>query len=189
MSESDTVDRENPEETRRYRRPVWRDDGQLLQINEIFYSIGGEGVRVGEPTTFVRLSKCNLRCYFCDTDFDSYREMNVGEIATEVASHPAEWVCFTGVIVLDERLFELIDHWTVSPKRYPIVDGFEQISELKYVVGKSFREDRVQEDLADYVYLQPESSEAQYVQKVLDILSQHPRWRLSNRIHKNLGLL
>ena len=71
MSESDTTDRENPDETRRSHRPVWRDDGQLLQINEIFYSIEGEGVRVGQPTTFVRLSKCNLRCHFCDT-FDSY---------------------------------------------------------------------------------------------------------------------
>ncbi len=216
MSESDTTDRENPDETRRSHRPVWRDDGQLLQINEIFYSIEGEGVRVGQPTTFVRLSKCNLRCHFCDTDFDSYREMNIGEIAAEVARHPAEWVCFTGgeplgqnlvplaghlkwanyklhietngVIAPDERLFELIDHWTVSPKRYPVVQGFERISELKYVVGKSFREDRVEEELAEYVYLQPESSEPQYVQKALDVLSRHPRWRLSNRIHKILGL-
>lgn len=216
MSETDVLDRENPDETRRSHRPVWRDDGQLLQVNEIFYSIEGEGLRVGQPTTFVRLSKCNLRCHFCDTDFDSYREMNVGEVAAEVGQHPAEWVCFTGgeplgqnlvplarhlkwanyklhvetngVVVPDARLFELIDHWTVSPKRFPIVEGFEQISELKYVVGKSFREDRVQEELAEHVYLQPESSEPQYVQKALEILRRHPNWRLSNRIHKILGL-
>ena len=68
------------------------------------------------------------------------------------------------------------------------MQGFERISELKYVVGKSFREDRVEEELAEYVYLQPESSEPQYVQKALDVLSRHPRWRLSNRIHKVLGL-
>ena len=37
---------ENPDETRRAHLPVWRDDGQLLQVNEIFYSIEGEGLRV-----------------------------------------------------------------------------------------------------------------------------------------------
>ena len=216
MNELDTTNQENPDETRRPHLPVWRDDGQLLQINEIFYSIEGEGLRVGQPTTFVRLSKCNLRCHFCDTEFDSYSEMNLDEIAAEVARHPAEWVCFTGgeplgqnleplahrlkwagyklhvetngVVRPDPRLFELIDHWTVSPKRHPVVDGFKKITELKYVVGKAFREDRVQEDLADYIYLQPESSEPRYVQKALEILSRHPRWRLSNRIHKVLGL-
>ena len=198
------------------RLPVWRDDGQVLQINEIFYSIEGEGVRVGQPTTFVRLAKCNLRCRFCDTEFDSFTEMDLGEIVEEVERHPAPWVCFTGgeplgqniaplaaqlkekdyrlhietngVVRPDLRLFDLIEHWTVSPKRHPVVDGFRRITELKYVVGKSFREDRVQEDLAEFVYLQPESSEPRYIQKALEILTRHPRWRLSCRIHKVLGL-
>ena len=198
------------------RLPVWREDGQVLQINEIFYSIEGEGVRVGQPTTFVRLARCNLRCRFCDTEFDSFTEMDLGEIVEEVERHPAPWVCFTGgeplgqnivplaaqlkekgyrlhietngVVRPDLRLFDLIEHWTVSPKRHPVVDGFKRITELKYVVGKSFREDRVQEDLAEFVYLQPESSEPRYVQKALEILSRHPRWRFSCRIHKVLGL-
>ena len=198
------------------RLPIWSPDGQVLQINEIFYSIEGEGLRVGQPTTFVRLAKCNLRCKFCDTEFDSYNEMDLEEIAAEIALHPTTWVCFTGgeplgqnlqplarlltdkgyhlhietngVITPDPQLFELIDHWTVSPKRHPIVDGFQRITELKYVVGKSFREDRVQEDLADHVYLQPESSEPRYVQKALEILTRHPNWRLSCRIHKIIGL-
>jgi organic radical activating enzyme len=216
MSELDTRHQENPDEPRRAHLPVWRKDGSTLQINEIFYSIEGEGLRVGQPTTFVRLSKCNLRCHFCDTEFDSYTEMDLDEIAEEVARHPAQWVCFTGgeplgqnleplardlkqagyrlhvetngVVRPDERLFALIDHWTVSPKRYPIVDGFARITELKYVVGKAFREDRVQEDLADHIYLQPESSEPRFVQKALEILTRHPHWSLSARIHKVLGL-
>ena len=196
--------------------PVWHEGGQILQINEIFYSIEGEGLRVGQPTTFVRLARCNLRCAFCDTEFDSFNEMDIAEIAIEVERHPTSWVCFTGgeplgqnlaplarqlkqggyqlhietngVIRPDPALFELIDHWTVSPKRHPIVAGFKRITELKYVVGKAFREDRVQEDLADYVYLQPESSEPRYIQKTLEILTRHPHWRLSCRIHKTLGL-
>jgi 7-carboxy-7-deazaguanine synthase len=196
--------------------PVWRQDGQLLQINEIFYSIEGEGLRVGQPTTFVRLARCNLRCAFCDTEFDSFSEMDLQEIVAEVGRHPTPWVCFTGgeplgqnlaplarllkekgyqlhietngVVRPDPILFDLIDHWTVSPKRHPIVAGFKYITELKYVVGKSFREDRVQEDLAEQVYLQPESSEPRYIQKALEILTRHPHWRLSCRIHKTLGL-
>jgi organic radical activating enzyme len=207
---------DNPLEERPGHLPVWRDDGQILQINEIFYSIEGEGLRVGQPTTFVRLSRCNLRCHFCDTEFDRYAEMDLAEIAAEVARHPAEWVCFTGgeplgqhlaalaaklksagyqlhietngVVAPDPALFALIDHWTVSPKGYPIVEGFAHITELKYVVGKAFREDRVEEDRADHIYLQPESSEPRYVQKALEILSRHPRWRLSTRVHKTLGL-
>ena len=93
-----------------------------------------------------------------------------------------------GVVAPDPALMGLIDHWTVSPKGYPIVDGFAQITELKYVVGKAFREDCVEEDRADYIYLQPESSEPRYVQKALEVLSRHPRWRLSTRVHKTLGL-
>ena len=96
MTELDIQHQENPDETRRNHQPLWRDDGQSLQINEIFYSIEGEGLRVGQPTTFVRLFKCNLRCFFCDTEFDSYTEMDLDEIVEEVARHPAQWVCFTG---------------------------------------------------------------------------------------------
>ena len=205
-----------PTEERVDRLPVWSDSGRVLQVNDIFYSIEGEGLRVGEPTTFVRLARCNLRCPFCDTEFDRFTPMDIEDIAAEVAYHPAEWVCLTGgeplgqnlavlvgrlkeagyklhvetngTIAPDPVLFERIDHWTVSPKCYPVVAGFARITELKYVVGRAFREERVEEQLADYVYLQPESSEPRYVQKAFEILTRHPRWRLSTRIHKTLGL-
>jgi len=207
---------DSPAETRADRLPVWRDDGQVLQVNEIFYSIEGEGLRVGQPTTFVRLARCNLRCPFCDTEFDSFTPMRVGEVVAQVRRHPAAWVCLTGgeplgqhleplaralcqagyrlhietngTVRPDPRLFDLIEHWTVSPKRRRVVDGFRRITELKYVVGRSFCEERVQEGLAEHIYLQPESSEPCFVQRALEVLTRHPRWRLSCRIHKVLGL-
>ncbi len=40
-----------------------------LPIIEIFESIQGEGVRTGEPATFIRLAGCNLRCTWCDTTY------------------------------------------------------------------------------------------------------------------------
>ncbi|MBM3280710.1 MAG: 7-carboxy-7-deazaguanine synthase QueE [Candidatus Handelsmanbacteria bacterium] len=198
------------------RLPRWDAAGRRLQINEIFYSIEGEGGRVGQPTTFVRLAKCNLRCRFCDTEFDSFAEMDLDSIAAEVSRHSAAWVCLTGgeplgqhleplarrlreagyhlhietngTLAPDPRLFDLIEYWTVSPKRHPVVAGFRRITELKYVVGKSFREDRVQEELGAQIYLQPESSEPRYVQKAIEVLGRHPHWRLSCRVHKILGL-
>jgi len=209
-------DRDSPAEQRPELLPRWVADGRTVRVNEIFYSIEGEGVRVGEPTTFVRLAGCNLRCRFCDTRFDSYREMPVEAVCDAVRRHPAHWVCLTGgeplgqnVELLARRLrelgyhlhietngtlrppaslFALIEHWTVSPKRYPVTGGFLRITELKYVVGESFREERVQEELAPFVYLQPESGEPRFVRKALEILTRHPRWRLSARLHSLLGL-
>jgi 7-carboxy-7-deazaguanine synthase len=46
------------------------DDGHL-HVQEVFYTIQGEGPFTGVPAVFLRLSGCNLRCTFCDTDFES----------------------------------------------------------------------------------------------------------------------
>lgn len=46
-------------------------DGQELWIQEAFYTLQGEGPYAGHPSVFVRLGGCNLRCYWCDTDFES----------------------------------------------------------------------------------------------------------------------
>lgn len=49
------------------------DDGTLF-VQEIWYTIQGEGPFAGEPATFVRLTGCNLQCRLCDTDYTSVRE-------------------------------------------------------------------------------------------------------------------
>ncbi len=51
-----------------------------MRINEIFYSIQGEGIYAGTPAVFIRFSTCNLSCSFCDTDFTSYTNMSEEEI-------------------------------------------------------------------------------------------------------------
>jgi organic radical activating enzyme len=49
-------------------------DGQLLYVQEVFRTIQGEGPHAGLPATFVRLWGCHLKCYFCDTDFESNKQ-------------------------------------------------------------------------------------------------------------------
>lgn len=46
-------------------------DGASLWVQSVFYTIQGEGPFAGQPAVFVRLAGCNLRCWFCDTDFES----------------------------------------------------------------------------------------------------------------------
>jgi len=67
-----------------------------MKINEIFYSLQGEGHFTGRPAIFIRFSGCNLRCPFCDTDFTSFTEMTTAEILQKISSYPARFVVLTG---------------------------------------------------------------------------------------------
>lgn len=67
-----------------------------LKVNEIFYSLQGEGGRTGEASIFVRLAKCNLSCLYCDTDFDYGENMSVDRILKQIDSFPCKWIIWTG---------------------------------------------------------------------------------------------
>jgi 7-carboxy-7-deazaguanine synthase len=69
-----------------------------MKICEIFYSIQGEGITMGIPTTFVRASGCNLECRWCDTAYarDEGREMTLDQIFVEVEKLGCGQVCVTG---------------------------------------------------------------------------------------------
>ena len=65
-------------------------------VNEIFYSLQGEGFQSGTPAVFVRFSGCNLRCPFCDTCHENGTFMTEESIVDEVAKYPAGLVVVTG---------------------------------------------------------------------------------------------
>ena len=67
-----------------------------MRVNEIFYSIQGEGAHTGEAAIFVRLSGCNLRCEFCDTNHQPNKDLTEDEIASEIAKYPSNLVVITG---------------------------------------------------------------------------------------------
>jgi 7-carboxy-7-deazaguanine synthase len=71
-----------------------------MKIAEIFYSVQGEGILVGVPSVFIRVSGCNLRCVWCDTPYTSWapegESMDPAEIAARVTEHPARHVVVTG---------------------------------------------------------------------------------------------
>lgn len=69
-----------------------------LKVNEIFYSLQGEGAQTGKPVIFVRLSGCNLKCSFCDTKHEEGSEMTLDTILTKVKeqSTVCNYIIFTG---------------------------------------------------------------------------------------------
>jgi 7-carboxy-7-deazaguanine synthase len=70
----------------------------FMRITEIFYSIQGESSFAGLPCTFVRLTWCNLRCSWCDSEytFTGGTEMSVDEVLEKVLGYGCQLVEITG---------------------------------------------------------------------------------------------
>jgi len=99
-------------------------DGAALPVNELFYSLQGEGKLTGTPSVFVRTSGCNLRCWFCDSYHTSWEPthatMSVDDIVEEVQSHEdADHVVLTGgePLIHDDAvtLLEQLDDPATTP--------------------------------------------------------------------------
>lgn len=180
----------------------------MKKINEIFYSLQGEGFHTGTPAVFVRFSGCNLQCAFCDTDHEDGTMMADEEIVAEVARYGAAMVVLTGgepglwvddalVGALHQagkyvcietngtrRLPDGIDWVTCSPKEGgEVVLG--RIDELKVVyTGQDMA--RYERMAAGQRFLQPCS--CRNTAEVTEYILRHPSWRLSLQTHKLIGI-
>jgi len=65
-------------------------------IVEIFHSIQGEGVHAGTSSIFIRFGRCNLRCEWCDTEFDEWTDMSISEICKVLEKWDCDRVVLTG---------------------------------------------------------------------------------------------
>jgi 7-carboxy-7-deazaguanine synthase len=82
-----------------------------LTINEVFHSIQGESIYTGLPCVFVRLTYCNLRCSYCDTEYAFYegKDMTIDEILDAVAGYQCKLVEVTGgEPLVQDGVFELM---------------------------------------------------------------------------------
>ena len=70
----------------------------ILKVNEIFKSIQGESTYSGLPCIFIRLTYCNLRCTYCDTEyaFHDGKDMSIGEILDHIKPMKTKLVEVTG---------------------------------------------------------------------------------------------
>jgi 7-carboxy-7-deazaguanine synthase len=97
--------------TNEITKPFLQKDGSLV-VNDLFYTLQGEGPDAGRPAIFVRLARCNLRCYFCDTEFESGESWPLGDLLNKVVGlsreHNCKLVVITGGEPLLQNLFPFV---------------------------------------------------------------------------------
>ncbi len=172
----------------------------VLKVNEIFYSIQGESSYAGLPSVFVRLTGCNLRCTYCDTQY-AYDEGNVIEIIeiiSKVKSYQCNLVEITGgepliqkeTPVFIDKLLEM--NFTVLLE----TNGSQDISSIdnrcvKIVDMKcpSSGEDNKNDlenlgrltDIDEIKFVIGDNSDYEYSKEILSII--HKKYSKSNIVH------
>lgn len=88
--------------------------GELIQVHEVFYTIQGEGPFAGSPCVFIRLTGCNLKCWFCDTVWDDVGDpyatpKAVATKAAALAKGRTDLIVLTGGEPLRQDIGDLIE--------------------------------------------------------------------------------
>ena len=191
-------------------------DINRLKVNEIFYSIQGEGANAGMPAVFVRLSGCNLNCAFCDTKHEEYTEMTIEQIRQKVAEYRCRNIIWTGgeptLQLTDEivRRFKEyynhietngtrkipirhIDYVSLSPKKVDR-DAFDEndimlVDEIRLPIKVGDIIPKMSHlPTAAYYFLSPIDASQENINYCLEQIKIYPQWRLSVQLHKLLNI-
>jgi len=85
-------------------------------IVEIFHSVQGEGYHSGVSSIFVRFGRCNLKCEWCDTEFNTFENMDLDSIIKVITDFECKKIIFTGGEPALQNLEPLIQE--LRPKGY-----------------------------------------------------------------------
>lgn len=159
------------------------------KINELFYSIQGEGGFTGTAAFFIRFAGCNLECDFCDTFFNPFQLMKAEDVWKQVLeTRTTLVVCtggepmmqldeefinvgrsmgYTGVITVEtngtvnkKEVLEKIDYITCSPKYRKV--QIERVDEMKFLMK------------GDGTFFLPEGQSLQDLERKADLLFIQP---------------
>ena len=186
-----------------------------MKINEIFYSIQGEGYFTGKPVIFIRFAGCNLKCSFCDTNHICKQELNEDSIIKIIKKYKSKHIVLTGgepslqldinkqgysefVRILRDKGYYVqietngtiklpnnIDWITVSPKEKWII---KKGNELKVVYQGQDLKQYENTDF-DYYYLQPCEINGDYnFEDTIKTVKDNPEWKLSIQTQKLLKI-
>lgn len=175
-----------------------------MKLNEIFYSLQGEGLWTGTPAVFVRTAGCNLACRFCDTDYSYKFDASVDEVIARIeqAGQGCRFVVLTGgeptlqreSEALIRRLLELSHEvhiesngttfielppavWlTVSPKERLDPRMAARANEVKLIVDRRVPEEWLSSPWSPdaVIWLQPEGNKASNIALAVEAALANP---------------
>ena len=169
-----------------------------MKVNEIFYSLQGEGVFTGTAAIFVRLAGCNLHCDFCDTKHEDYTIFTEEEIVKAISDYPAKHVVITGGEPTLQLTHSLVDRLHevgkfVQIETIPV--KIQRMNEIKVVYQGQDMEpyEKIATAYECFCSLQPcdvndEIKNENNLTAAIGYIKSHPRWRLSLQTHKIINI-
>jgi len=184
-----------------------------LKVNELFYSIQGEGANLGMPAVFIRLAGCNLNCPFCDTSHEAYDEMSISAIKAEVEKYNCPNIIWTGgeptlqltdeIVSLFKNYYQCIEtngtnklpsgiNYIACSAKAPtelLNKNFKEVNELRLPIKQGDKlPDMGLLPKATHYYVSPIDVSKENLDYCLQLLAENPLWRLSVQLHKLLGI-
>ena len=180
----------------------------MKKINEIFYSLQGEGFYTGTAAIFIRFSGCNLKCDFCDTLHEFGEFLSDEEILQKISHFESKHIVLTGgepSLWIDEEFVgklkaagyyvqietngthpipKNVDWITCSPKDAPL--AINKANELKVVFTSQSFVEKFTNFNSQHRFLQPLS--CGNTAEVVDYIRKHPQWRMSLQTHKLINI-